>query len=100
MSRTLTIEPEAEAEIAGAADWYNERSKAVRETFIRAIDSALALIRKHPEQYQVVSGEIRRVMIRGFPYALFYYAFEREVNVMACFHCSRDPKQWQDRRRR
>jgi plasmid stabilization system protein ParE len=67
VSRILTIEPEAEAEIAAAAAWYDERSKAVRETFIHAIESALALIQQHPEQYQIVSGQIRRIAIRRFP---------------------------------
>jgi plasmid stabilization system protein ParE len=100
VSHILTIEPEAEAEIAEASAWYDERSKAVRESFIRAIDRALSLIQQQPEQFQVVSGQIRRVMIGGFPYALFYRAFDREVNVVACFHCRRDPKQWQGRRRR
>jgi toxin ParE1/3/4 len=99
VSRILTIEPEAEAEIAAAAAWYNERSPTVRETFVRAVERALALIQENPEQYQIVAGRIRRVMVGGFPYALFYYAFEREVLVMACFHCSRDPKRWQDRQR-
>jgi plasmid stabilization system protein ParE len=93
----LVIEPEAEADIARAADWYEERAPLLRVQFLRAIDSAVESIQGNPHQYQLVYGKARRAMLERFPYALIYVASEHELIVAACFHCSRDPKRWQSR---
>jgi plasmid stabilization system protein ParE len=34
---------------------------------------------------------------RRFPYALFFRIVDGTVHVVACFHSSRDPRQWQRR---
>jgi plasmid stabilization system protein ParE len=93
----LVVQPEAEADITNAALWYDERSKAVRQKFLQTIEAALAVIGQHPHRYQQIRGSARRAVLRGFPYVLIYVASEEEVNVIACFHCSRDPRRWQDR---
>ena len=36
-------------------------------------------------------------MLRRFPYGVFYLSENEKIVVIACFHASRDPKQWQDR---
>jgi plasmid stabilization system protein ParE len=97
MSRTLIIEPEAEAEIAEAADWYNKRSQQVRIGFLRAIERALSSIQDNPEQYQIVYRHVRRVVLGRYPYALLYTASAQEVIVIACHHGRRHPRHWQDR---
>ena len=92
MNRTVIVEPEAEAEIADAADWYNQRNPAARVGFFRAIDSALDIIRANPEQYQIVYREFRRALVDGYPYVLFYIINDSQIIVVSCFHTSRDPK--------
>ncbi len=94
MSRTLVVEPEAEAEIDQAADWYYQRSRAAAVGFRDSVDKALTFIREHPEQYQVVYRETRRVLLDGYPYALFYLVTESQVVVISCFHMARDPNLW------
>jgi plasmid stabilization system protein ParE len=44
-----------------------------------------------------VEGEARRVILRRFPYGVFYEIHGDEVVVLACFHSSRDPREWQER---
>jgi plasmid stabilization system protein ParE len=72
MNRTLVIEPEAETEIDQAAYWYYERSRTATAGFRLAVDRALDFVGEHPEQYQIVYGQMRRVLVDGYPYALFY----------------------------
>jgi len=96
MSRALVIEPEAEREITEATDWYDQRSRSARVGFSQALERALAAIQNNPNQYQVVHRHVRRALLGRYPYALFYVATESEVIVMACFHCRRDPRRWQN----
>jgi plasmid stabilization system protein ParE len=97
MTYRLVVEPEAEAELIEAADWYDARSSIIRVSFFRAVDAALRRIQDNPYQYQIIFGRARRVMVAGFPYALIYVAADQELIVAACAHCSRNPRRWRKR---
>jgi len=93
----LVIQPEAETDIVEAAVWYDERSPAVRRRFLQTVEAALAVIADHPQRYQTIYRQVRRVVLRRFPYALLYVASEDEVNVIACIHGRQSPTRWQRR---
>ena len=94
MNRTLVVGPEAEAEIDQAAEWYYQHNQVAAAGFRIAVDRALDFIGEHPEQYQIVYHQTRRVMVDGYPYALFYTVTETQVIVVSCFHTARDPNAW------
>jgi plasmid stabilization system protein ParE len=93
----LVVQPEAETDIGDAAAWYHERSPAVCRIFLQTVEIALDLIEHHPHRYQKIYGQVRRVVLRRFPYALLYVVAEDEVNVIACVHGRRNPRRWQRR---
>jgi hypothetical protein len=93
----LILARKAEAEILEAAEWYGRRQAGLRDDFLVAAASSLNAIESNPLQYQRVRGDVRRVMIGRFPYALLYSVYGGDVTVTTCFHCSRDPKRWRDR---
>jgi plasmid stabilization system protein ParE len=97
MNRTLVVEPEAEAEIARAAAWYDLRNPSVRVGFLQAVDRALAFIRENPSQYQIVYRNTRRAVLRRYPYALLYIASDSEVIVVACLDTRRAPEHLEGR---
>jgi hypothetical protein len=97
VKRELILEPEAEAEIAEAADWYNEQKSGLGVDFVLAVASTLAAVQRNPLQYQIVWKEYRRAGIARFPYGLIYRLTDRELIVMSCFHGRRNPGAWRDR---
>lgn len=49
-------------------------------------------------QFPVVHKNVRRALVRQFPYALMFVVEEDELlTLIACFHGSRDPDDWQRR---
>ena len=94
MNRTLVVTPEAEAEIDQAAGWYHRQSLRAAANFRAVVDQALETIEFNPEQYQVVYGETRRVLLDEYPYALFYIVTDTQVSVVSCFHTARDSSLW------
>ena len=72
MSRGFFVEPEAEAEIAKAAEWYDLQNPAACVGFSRAIDRAFELIRANPDQYQIVYREFRRALVEAQPVPQFF----------------------------
>jgi toxin ParE1/3/4 len=45
----------------------------------------------------VVFANIRKGVVRRFPYCVFYRPHPDRVEVIAVFHSSRDPSSWQSR---
>jgi toxin ParE1/3/4 len=55
-------------------------------------------ISANPRQFPVVHKDIRRTLLQRFPYTLmFVIEADDTVTVIACFHGSRDPSEWQRR---
>ncbi len=44
-----------------------------------------------------VYGDVRKAVVRRFPYVVLYREDAAEVVVIAVFHTSRDPSIWQAR---
>jgi plasmid stabilization system protein ParE len=97
MTRRLIIRPEAEAELAEAFDWYEQRVPGLGEDFLVAFDVALSSILSNPLQHPVLHRGIRRVLTRRFPYQVLFLMEGDAITVIAVFHGARDPKSWQDR---
>ncbi len=54
-------------------------------------------ISTHPELHGIVLKDIRRAAVRRFPYSIFYRVTPARIDVLAVFHDSRDPSEWQRR---
>jgi len=93
----LLIRPAAEADIAGAALWYEARAVGLGTEFLPAVDVALAEIERMPERFPVVPNSCRRALLRSFPYAVFFVPVQDRIRVVACLHLGRHPRRWQER---
>jgi plasmid stabilization system protein ParE len=61
------------------------------------VDAALALIQRTPELHPLIHKQIRRALIRRFPFGIFYVVEEDTIRVLAVFHGKRNPMRWMDR---
>ncbi|MGH7049000.1 MAG: hypothetical protein ACREE2_21750 [Stellaceae bacterium] len=65
--------------------------------FVTEVGTVVDRISAAPYHFPVVHADVRRARFRHFPYALFFRVANGAVHVIACFHSSRDPRQWQRR---
>jgi plasmid stabilization system protein ParE len=93
----IVFRPEAETELAEAAEWYEARAAGLGTEFLRALDAAIASIERQPKGYAIVFKNVRRALLRRFPYNVIYSASDDEILIVACIHGRRDPKRWQER---
>jgi len=84
----------AEAELREAYSWYEDREPGLGSEFIRSLDACLQMIRRHPQMFPAVHGDIRKAVVRRFPYSIFYLAENESIVVLSVFHASRKPKRW------
>jgi plasmid stabilization system protein ParE len=88
------IRPRARLQIAEAIDWYDSQTPGRGDDFLQSIQDAIDSIAHNPFQYQVLRGELRRVVIHRFPYLIIYGVSGEEVIVLRCVHAHRDPRRW------
>jgi toxin ParE1/3/4 len=72
MNRRIVVRPEAESEFVEAAEWYEARSPGLGAEFLRALDATIAGIERNRFVQATVFGEVRRALMRRFPYGVFY----------------------------
>jgi toxin ParE1/3/4 len=69
----------ARTELVEAQDWYEAEAAGLGR------------------QFPTVFRNVRRALLRRFPYSLFFVVEDETLIVIACFHASRDPAHWQKR---
>lgn len=96
---TLPVEfrSEARAEVEAAFAWYERQAVGLGQEFSRAVEAAIDSISRRPASWKLVHKDLRRRILRRFPYSLIYRIDADKVVVVACFHARRDPKRWQSR---
>lgn len=90
----LLFLPEAEEDIRAARSWYAGEAFGLGEAFLTALGRCLDRIREQPRGFPRVDGEIRRALVRPFPYGVFYLDGADAILVLACMHASRAPDAW------
>ena len=94
---TIIFTLAAREELIEAQDWYEGEAPGLGRRFLLAIDSVVHRMSVRPREFPVVFKNVRRALLRGFPYSLFFVVEDETLFVIACFHASRNPLQWQER---
>ena len=93
----IRFSPEADAELTEAREWYAHQRKGLDAEFMDCIDEALMRVVRNPLAFPTVYRDLRRVVVRRFPFAVFYSLTSEQILVTAVFHSRRDPELWQSR---
>jgi len=80
-----------------AATWYEAQRPGLGVEFILQLDAAIERAGQFPEGYATQYRETRRVLMRRFPYAIYFMFENGVVEVFAILHQHTDPSLWQMR---
>ena len=97
MNYALVFRPEVREEVDEAYTWYESQQLGLGDEFLDCIDEMLDRICQMPESYPFVYRDVRRAVVRRFPYAVYYRIVSSRVIVTAIFHGRRDSTAWQTR---
>ena len=92
-----SFHPEALEEYLGAVSYYADVSPRLAESFINAFESGIEEILTYPGAWQIVGQDVRRYLIKRFPFGIYYCIEGDRVMIYAVMHMSRDPQYWKDR---
>ncbi len=97
MTLRAVIRAEAKRDIREARKWYRKISPLLADDFVAAVEEAINSAKERPAAYQLVHRSFRRVVLRRFPYSLFYDLMGERLVVVAVLHQARDPELLEER---
>jgi plasmid stabilization system protein ParE len=97
MSLSVVFRRIAKREFDDAISWYQDRREGLGQEFSIAVEQQLEKIALSPNQFACVRGEVRRAVLRRFPYSIYFMVEDERIVVLAIFHARRAPSQLEDR---
>jgi plasmid stabilization system protein ParE len=94
---SLRILSPAETEMAAAARYYESQSGGLGRRFLRHVRRTVDSIVANPRAGATVRGNVRRRIVRSFPFSVLYCVEPEEILVIAVMDLRRDPEYWLDR---
>jgi len=89
--------PAAAADVEEAYRWYESQQAGLGEEFLEATGLVIESVMANPELFPIIHRQTRRVLLRRFPYGLYYRIVDDQIVIVACMHGRRDPRRWQSR---
>jgi plasmid stabilization system protein ParE len=97
VSRSVVFRSSAVADIEEAYVWYESHRRGLGLQFMAELRKIEASIAERPEMFDVIRGQVRRAILRRFPYGVFFVVRPEFISVVAVLHHARDPRNWRRR---
>lgn len=97
MTRRVDFGEHVESEVAESIAWYDQQESGLGDAFLDAVDAVITRIADTPLAFPLIHGQTRRVLVRKFPYAVYFRLSRERVIILAVMHTSRDPERWRSR---
>ena len=77
--------------------YYNGQAPGLGNAFLLETVAAIDRIRRFPQAWHPLGGDVRRCRLRRFPYGLIYHEEGGDTLIVAVAHSHRRPEYWRDR---
>ena len=99
---TLIILDEAKIEINEHVAWYRDCEPEAAQRLSVLFEQAVTEIARKPSQFSLMEmrrnpGNVRRVLLKGFPIYIPYQICDDAIYIVAVAHASRRPGYWRNR---
>jgi plasmid stabilization system protein ParE len=98
----LRKHPGADDDIADAFRWYENQRPGLGDDFIDSLTVAFRVVASRPRSFNrvpvpVTGHEVRRFVMRQYPYSVYYDVRAKDVVVFAVAHQRRQQDYWLNR---
>ena len=97
MAKPLEFHHAAAAELESAFDWYLARDERVASAFLDEVSRAIEMIAQVPERWPLGMADVRKFVLRRFPFLIFYRDLPSMIQILAVAHGRRRPGYWRRR---
>jgi toxin ParE1/3/4 len=86
----LVIRPQAEADLRDAQEWYENQRAGLGREFLAQTGITIRRLLRDPDLHPDYYRGFRRVLMRRFPYKIFYRLEGNRIIVFRVLHAHRD----------
>lgn len=94
----VLFHPEALSEFIDAVGYYEDITTGLGLDFQKEIHEGIELVVQYPLAWPSISRNIRRYILRRFPYGIIYRPDKKELYILAVMMLNREPHYWKHRR--
>ncbi len=76
-------------DIEEAMLWYERESKGLGKRFFNSLETTVEKIQLNPSVYKKITPEVRRCLIKNFPYKIFYTITSDTIFILGVSHAKR-----------
>ncbi len=87
----------ARVEFLDAVRYYADAQPRLGRRFTDAVEEAIARAAAFPDAGSPAGSNTRRVLVRGFPFSIYYRAESDSIVIFAVAHHARRPGYWEGR---
>lgn len=97
MTFAIVVQPQAEADLAAAFDWYQQRKPGLGFELLDEAETSISSLSEQPFRHQCRYRDARTARLRRFPYVVIYTVRESSVFVLGVVHERRHPRVFRQR---
>ncbi len=91
MPNKLILSSKAYHDIDKIREWYNQESIETAERFLDEINVFSKRIAVNPERFKKINKEVKRCLLKKFPYILFFSEQKFEIIILRVRHKKQKP---------
>lgn len=95
---SFSFHPEAEKELTEAIAYYEQIEPGLGYDFALEVYSAIRRSVDFPEAWSVLDGDVRRSLVKRFPYGILYAQAEDGILILSVMNLHREPGYWKKRK--
>lgn len=89
MAFEIVVKPQTWYDLVEAMIWYDSKRENLGREFFKDFEVAMDKIKINPNAFTEILPEVRRVLIKRFPYKVFYTVSENTIYVIGVMHAKR-----------
>ncbi len=89
MDFEIIIKPIVLVDLDEAMLWYESEQTGLSLRFFNAFEKTIKGVKKNPYAFLEISPHIKRVLIKKFPYKVFYTISDRTIIILGVCHAKR-----------
>jgi plasmid stabilization system protein ParE len=87
----------ARIEYYEAIEYYARIEDKLGKRFVAAVEEAVEQMSLTPERFRRFEGDMRKIRVEDFPYAVIYRLEGSDLRIISVMHLHRRPGYWSER---
>ena len=90
----IVFRTSANEQLVAAKNWYEQQRHGLGDEFARSLESPINRVPRNLFAAHAVYQDVRRVLLKRFPYSVFYIFAGNNFLVLSCLHTRREVIDW------